>query len=128
MPKKAELERLVAAAVEAAIAEIGHNGGPPLDDLLPDRLVAERYDCTVRTLERWDEDPELGFPPPIYVRRRKFRELSKLEAWERANTRKVADSYNPSRAVAQTLSRVERGRFSKTRSGATTEPREATVK
>jgi hypothetical protein len=81
--------------------------------LLPDRLVAERYDCTVRTLERWDEKPELGFPPPVYVRRRKFRELGKLEAWERANTRKVADSHSSSRAVAQDLPRAQRGRFAK---------------
>jgi hypothetical protein len=80
--------------------------------LLPDRLVAERYDCTVRTLERWDEKPELEFPPPVYVRRRKFRELAKLEAWERANTRKVADS-SPHRAVAQALPRAKRGRFAK---------------
>jgi hypothetical protein len=82
--------------------------------LLPDRLVAERYDCTVRTLERWDQKPELGFPPPVYVRRRKFRELSKLEVWERANTRKVTDSHSPSRAgraVAQALPRAKGGRF-----------------
>jgi hypothetical protein len=84
--------------------------------LLPDRLVAERYDCTVRTLERWDEKPELEFPPPIYIRRRRFREISKLEAWERANTRKVADSHNPRRAVAQALPRARAGRFTKPRS------------
>lgn len=90
-----------------------HSEGKP--GLLPDRLVAERYDCTVRTLERWDEKPELGFPSPVYVRRRKFRELSKLEAWERSNTRRVADSHSPSRAVAQALPRARAGRFSKPR-------------
>jgi hypothetical protein len=73
--------------------------------LLPDRLVAERYDVVVRTLERWDATPGLGFPPPIYIRRRRFRELTALEAWERANARKVA--------VAQALPRAQRGRFSK---------------
>ena len=29
--------------------------------LLPDRLVAERYTVCVRTLQRWDEDSDLGF-------------------------------------------------------------------
>jgi len=115
------LERL--AALEAKFAKIGHNGGPPLDDddeppqpqpeLIPDRLVAERYDVVVRTLERWDATPELGFPPPIRVRRRRFRAVDQLNAWDRANARKVADSHNPSRAVAQALPRAQRGRFSK---------------
>lgn len=81
--------------------------------LLPDRLVAERYDVVVRTLERWDATPDLGFPPPVYIRRRRFRELIALEAWERANARKVANPHNPSRAVAQALPRAGRGRFSK---------------
>jgi hypothetical protein len=81
--------------------------------LLPDRLVAERYDVVVRTLERWDTIPELGFPPPVYIRRRRFREIDKLDAWDRANARKAVNLHNPSRAVAQALPRAQRGRFSK---------------
>ena len=64
------LERL--AALEAVVG-IGHNGGPPLDDdeplpskrkpgLLPDRLVAQHYEVSVRTLERWDKIPNFDFP------------------------------------------------------------------
>jgi hypothetical protein len=87
------LERL--AALEATIATIGHNGGPPLDEeskpvLIADRRVADRYDVSVRTLARWDELPELGFPPPIYIRDRRYRELAKLEQWDRHNARKAA--------------------------------------
>jgi hypothetical protein len=114
------LERRL-AALEAAVATIGHNGGPLLDDdtpsppkrkplLLADRLVAERYDVTVRTLERWDEKPHLGFPPAVYVRRRRFREIEKLDAWDRANARKVVGSHNPRR---EALPRAQRGRFAK---------------
>jgi hypothetical protein len=119
------------AALEAAqqemataLAGIGHNGGPPLLDdelspapskrkplLLPDRLVAERYDVTVRTLERWDEKTELGFPKPVFIRRRRFRIIDKLDEWDRANARKV--SHNPRRALAQALPRAQRGRFTK---------------
>jgi hypothetical protein len=80
--------------------------------LLSDRLVAERYDVTVRTLERWDEKPELGFPPPVRIRRRRYREIDKLDAWDRANARKVADPYySPQRAVTQAQPRAQRGRF-----------------
>jgi hypothetical protein len=111
----ARLER-----VEAAVAEIGHNGGPPLDEpperaggLLPDRKVAERYDVAVRTLERWDAIPDLGFPPPVYIRRRRYRVIAKLDEWDRRNARKVADPHNPHRAAAQPLPRAQRGRFVK---------------
>jgi hypothetical protein len=81
--------------------------------LIPDRLVAERYDVCVRTLERWDATPNLGFPPPIRIRRRRFREVAALDAWDRANARRVAAFPNSSQAVAQSLPRAQRGRFSK---------------
>jgi hypothetical protein len=127
MSKAAAILERRLAALEAAIATIGHNCGPPLDDelspapskrkpvLLADRLVAERYDVTVRTLERWDQKPELGFPPPVYIRRRRFREIENLDAWDRANARKVVGSHNPRRAVAQALPRARAGRFTKPR-------------
>lgn len=81
--------------------------------LLSDRLTAVRYDVTVRTLERWDEKPELGFPPAVRIRRRRYREIDKLDAWDRANARKATDPYSPHREVAQSLPRAQRGRFSK---------------
>jgi hypothetical protein len=70
--------------------------------LIADRRVAERYDVSVRTLARWDETPGLGFPPPVYIRDRRYRELVKLDEWDRANARKAA---------AQTKPRGVAGRF-----------------
>jgi hypothetical protein len=52
--------------------------------LLSDRQVAERYDVVVRTLERWDLDPAMGFPPPVRINRRRYRELR----WKRGNVRR----------------------------------------
>ena len=83
--------------------------------LIPDRLVALRYDVHVRTLARWEAMPGLGFPPPVYIRRRRYREIEKLDAWDSANARKVADPHNPHRAVAQVLPRARAGRFTKLR-------------
>jgi hypothetical protein len=120
-----ELRELVARGmerlerIEAAVAGIGHNGGPPLDEPLPppkpedegkpvllsDRRVAERYDVSVRTLARWDETAGLGFPPPIYIRDRRYRALAALEAWDRNNARKASTQIKPC-GVA--------GRFAKT--------------
>jgi hypothetical protein len=102
-------------ALEAAVARIGHNGGPPLDNptppprreaetkpvLIADARVAERYDVSTRTLARWDQIPDLGFPPPVYIRERRYRELVKLEAWDRANARKAA-AQGKSRSHAET--------------------------
>lgn len=83
--------------------------------LIPDRLVALRYDVHVRTLARWEATPGLGFPAPIYIRRRRYREIEKLDAWDRANARKAADPHNPHRDCAQALPRARAGRFTKPR-------------
>jgi hypothetical protein len=58
--------------------------------LIADARVAQRYDVCTRTLARWDQTPGLNFPPPILLRRRRYRELAALGAWDRANARLVA--------------------------------------
>jgi hypothetical protein len=58
--------------------------------LIPDPDVAQRYAVCTRTLARWDTDEALGFPPPIYIRERRYRDLALLEAWDRANSKKAA--------------------------------------
>jgi hypothetical protein len=65
-----------------------HDSDKPV--LIAERRVAERYGVNWRTLWRWDERPELGFPPVIKIGTRRFRELAKLEAWDRRNARKAA--------------------------------------
>jgi hypothetical protein len=93
--------------------------GKPL--LAPDRQVAkQRYHVVVRTLERWDADPKLGFPPPIYIRGRRYREIAALDKWDRA--RAATPNSSPRRAVAQVLPRAQRGRFSKPRNAETRYP------
>jgi hypothetical protein len=52
------------------------------DVLLPDPKVCVRYDITPMTLWRWDRDPDLGFPKPIRIRRRKYRKLEELKAFD----------------------------------------------
>jgi predicted DNA-binding transcriptional regulator AlpA len=50
---------------------------------LPDPQVCRRYSVTPMTLWRWDHDEALGFPKPIRINRRKYRDVAELEAWER---------------------------------------------
>jgi len=63
----------------------------PRKVLIPDRVVArERYQVHPYTLRRWDNNPELDFPPPVYVCGRRYREAEKLDAWDRKNSREAA--------------------------------------
>jgi predicted DNA-binding transcriptional regulator AlpA len=57
------------------------------DELVPDPQVCERYSIVPMTLWRWDHDNTLQFPKPVRIRRRKYRRLSELVAWERAQAR-----------------------------------------
>jgi predicted DNA-binding transcriptional regulator AlpA len=47
------------------------------------RSVAERYGVSVRTIDRWLEDLELGFPKPLVINRRRFFYDDQIEAFER---------------------------------------------
>jgi hypothetical protein len=58
--------------------------------LLPDPLVAKRYNVHPHTLRRWDDNPALGFPPVVMVNSRRYREAEKLDAWDRKNSREAA--------------------------------------
>jgi hypothetical protein len=65
---------------------------PSPDDLLPDLQVAQRYQVTLRTVARWDEDPELDFPKAFRVKGRKYRRVKELESWERKRAARDAGS------------------------------------
>jgi hypothetical protein len=59
--------------------------------LMPDPQVArQRYGVHPRTLKRWDKKPELNFPGPIEINNRKYRDVDRLDAWDRDNSRQVA--------------------------------------
>ncbi len=52
------------------------------DTLVPDTLVLKEFGISSMSLWRWDHDPDLGFPPPIRIRRRKFRSRLALEEFK----------------------------------------------
>ena len=56
------------------------------DDLVPDPTVFKEFGITPMTGWRWDHDPvlvELGWPPPIRIRKRKFRSRKRLESFKK---------------------------------------------
>jgi len=52
------------------------------------RQQAKRWGKSVRTVERWGEDPEMDLPPEYDFNGRPHREESELTAWERSRVRK----------------------------------------
>jgi hypothetical protein len=65
--------------------------------LIPDPIVArKRYSVSLRTLDRWDRNKKLGFPPPRYINGRKYRDDIELDEFDRASTRRLAAEPNNS--------------------------------
>jgi hypothetical protein len=54
------------------------------DNYLPSIKVQRRYDICSRTLNRWEDKRDLGFPRPVLINRRRYWRLADLQAWERA--------------------------------------------
>jgi hypothetical protein len=57
-----------------------------VDELVPDPQVRREFGgISEMTTGRWDRDPkmaELGWPPPVKIRTRKFRPRKQLEAFK----------------------------------------------
>jgi hypothetical protein len=53
-----------------------------MDGWKPDPEVAKGYGVHLRTLDRWDHQPELNFPPPQYLNGRKYRNIEALRQWD----------------------------------------------
>lgn len=50
--------------------------------LTANAVKARNNNISNPTLYRWERDPDLGFPKPVVIRRRKFYFEDELEAWE----------------------------------------------
>jgi hypothetical protein len=48
------------------------------------RKTGVRYSVCPRTVTRWLENPELNFPRPTFINKRRFWRIADLVAWERA--------------------------------------------
>jgi predicted DNA-binding transcriptional regulator AlpA len=49
---------------------------------LPTRAVMSRYGVSDRTVDRWVADPNLKFPKPIYIQRRRYWDEAELDAFD----------------------------------------------
>jgi hypothetical protein len=53
------------------------------------RAQAERYSKSVKTIERWGQDPRMAMPPEYDFRGLPHRDEADLEAWERSRVAPV---------------------------------------
>jgi hypothetical protein len=67
------------------------------DELVPDPQVGKELNISSMTIWRWDRDPEmvaLGWPPPVYIRKRKYRGRKLLEKFKSAAVRRAIKTRN----------------------------------
>jgi hypothetical protein len=56
-------------------------------DLVPDPQIAKELGISLMTIWRWDRDAELtdlGWPAPVYIRKRKYRNRQQFTKLQRA--------------------------------------------
>lgn len=46
------------------------------------RKTAERYGVSVRSIERWEADQKLSFPPSRLINGRRYDDIEQLDAWD----------------------------------------------
>lgn len=62
---------------------------------LPMRAVCARYEVVSRSIERWLERSELGFPQPTYINKRRYWDAAELDAWDRRCAAQTASGQSP---------------------------------
>jgi hypothetical protein len=68
------------------------NAGDEIDELVPDPQAAKELNISLMTVWRWDRDPQLaalGWPPPVYIRKRKYRGRKLLENFKSSALRRA---------------------------------------
>ena len=59
----------------------------PKSEYLPAPAVQARYAIAGVTLWRWLRDPQMSFPQPLVINRRRLFRRAEIEAWERSRVR-----------------------------------------
>ena len=60
--------------------------------LIPEKEVCRRYGVCDATPRRWDADPELNFPKPFRIRKRKYRDEAELDAFDERQRMPAGDA------------------------------------
>jgi hypothetical protein len=78
-----------------------------IDEHVPDPQVCKEFNITAMTIWRWDRNPELvalGWPPPMYVSKRKYRSRRQLEKFKAALMQKAIERRQKGAEIDEHLS------------------------
>jgi predicted DNA-binding transcriptional regulator AlpA len=75
------------------------------DTLLTKSKTAKRVGVTTRTVDRWSNQPELGFPAPCIVNKRRYFSSRQIDAW--LESRKPSGPPMPAPAPTNPIAIVE---------------------
>lgn len=59
------------------------------DDLVPDPVIIREFGLTPMKLWRWDQNPDIGFPPKVKIGKRNYRSRRAVEAFKADLLRKA---------------------------------------
>jgi hypothetical protein len=79
-----------------ALSTMPMQSNAPGRRLLPDRVVRQRLgNIAASTLFRWDRRPELGFPKPVIINNRKYRDEQEFDEFLRSRVTASDDASRP---------------------------------
>jgi hypothetical protein len=56
--------------------------GEPPDELVPNPEVKDEFGVCYQTIRRWERNPKLGYPEPVWINNRKYQWRRQLEAFK----------------------------------------------
>jgi hypothetical protein len=56
--------------------------GEQPDELVPNSEVKDEFGVCYQTIRRWERDPDLNYPEPVWIKNRKYQSRRKLEAFK----------------------------------------------
>jgi hypothetical protein len=65
------------------------------DEFVPDPIVQRELNKSRWTLIRYENDPDMGFPPCIYLKGKKHRSRKALEEWKKRMVEEALQQRNP---------------------------------
>ena len=68
--------------------------------LIPKPSLAKELGITSRTLSRWIEDPEMGFPEAVVINSRNYFVRAAVEAWKAERVKSSARIVSPAHLSA----------------------------
>lgn len=75
-----------------------HHSTSPIDEWVPKRQLARELGSCTRTIDRYEDDPKLGFPKSVLINRRRFWRRTEIEAWKRARVAASLETRGTARA------------------------------